>query len=99
MATSTPADHGRHETFDDVDRAHEVDFDDLAPVAMLQVLDDAPYRDPRDLHHHVHAAAGVVDVARERANGVEVRNVERAHVRDLAARAPDLAHDVLELPR
>ena len=72
------ADHLRDEALDDVDRTHQVHVHDSLPVVMLESFDRAPDRDPRDVHHYVHAAGAGVDRAGELPHGFEVGDVERS---------------------
>src|SRR5688572_30295180 len=96
MATSSGVDHCGYECLDDVDRAHQVDLDHAAPVPVLECGDGAPRGDAGDVHHDVDRAVSVVDLLRERHDGVDIGDVERLRVRDVAASSLDRRDGLVE---
>ena len=55
-----------------------------------KLVDRPPGGDAGDVHHHVHAAVGGVDLRGQRDDGVVVADVDRLGVADRAAGARDL---------
>ena len=78
MAAAARLDHRRDERLDDVDRPHQVDVDHRFPVVMGELVDGAPRRDARDVHHHIHGRMVGVDVGGESGHLVVVGDVEHA---------------------
>src|SRR5690606_4143234 len=66
------------------------------PVTVLEHVDRAPDRHPRDVHHDVHRAMRLVDRTAEVTNGIEIADVDRSVQRHLAAAGPNLEGSPLE---
>ena len=96
MAAAARRDHRRQERLDDMNRAHQVDVDHRLPMLMGELVDGAPRRHTRDVHHHIHCRVASVDVRRERGHLVVVGDVEGAVFGHLGAQRTCVGDGLLQ---